>query len=297
MSTAIYRLQRVEDVPLELLFLDDSVQKGHRGKMGKLVAAGGVLLDEGALRPLQERIDGICAQFHVPPTCEIKWSPPKGNWIRENLDEDARQDLQTRVLEAALEYKARALAVVFDTGRTSLQGAKALRKALEYAFERATMYLEDQEKLGLIVADRPGGSKKEEEEFLEDVLGTIAWGTEYVQPKQIPINILTTPSHLVRHLQVADLVVGITTAMVAGNLSFAEPLFPIVKQMFLRNAYDYIGGTGLKLFPKQLSNLYYWVLGEDVFAKVAANTGWALPHEGFPYYSDGFDPAPQKIGH
>jgi hypothetical protein len=279
---------------MQLLFLDDSVQKGHRGKMGKLVAAGGVLLDEAALRPLQERIDGICAQFQIPLGCEIKWSPPKGNWIREHLDEQARQDLQTRVLEAALEHEAKALVVIFDTGRTSLQGAKALRKALEYAFERATMHLEDEGKLGLIVADRPGGSKKEEEAFLEDVLSTIAWGTEYVQPKQIPINILTTPSHLVRHLQVADLVVGVTTAMVAGNLTFAEPLFPIVKQMLLRNAYDYIGGTGLKLFPKELSNLYYWVLGEDVFAKVAANSGWGLPREGFPYYSTGFDSSPEK---
>jgi len=60
--------------------------------------------------------------------------------------------------------------------------------------------------------------------------------------------------------------------------------------MFCKNANDTAGGTGLKLFPDlELCNLFFYVLGEDVFWKVGMNSGWGLPWRQFPYYYDGFD--------
>src|SRR5690606_5775923 len=104
-----------------------------------------------------------------------------------------------------------------------------------------------------------------------------------VGPEQIALNILTTPSHLVKQLQLADLVTSITAAMVSGQDRYAKPLFPIVKSMLIGNHYGYIGGTGLKLFPDSLINLYYWILDEARNVKVSHGAGIALPHSAYAY--------------
>lgn len=281
---------------MDIFFLDDSVQNGKRGGMGQLVAVGGILFKEEILQPIQDQVNAICSEFKMPIGCELKWSPSADNWIYKNLVGDDRLACFQRVLSAASELGARAIVVVFDTGRTSVKGVKALRKALDYVFERTTMHLERENRLGLMVADRPGGGKKQEDYLLESVLTTIQSGTDFVPPKQIPINIVTTSSRFVRHLQLADLIVGITTAMVGGKTKFAEPLFPLIKSTFVKNSFGYVGGTGLKLYPNELLNLYYWVLGEGTFSRVGMNTGWTLPWRDWPYFYNGDDPSPQKKG-
>lgn len=277
---------------MNILFLDESIQTGARGEMGQLVGVGVLILEENVLRALHDEVDATCQDFGVPSGCELKWSPSRKNWIHSNLVDEDRQECYRRILDVTSNRGARVLAVVFDTGRTSVKGSTALRQALDYAFERATIHLENEGQLGLIVADRPGGGRKEENTFLRDVLKTIESGTEFVPAKQIPINILTTPSSLVRHLQLADLVIGITTAMVAGATDFAGPLFSIVKEMFIKNTFGYIGGTGLKLFPNELTNLYHWILREDTFCRVGMKSGWTLPWPEWPYFYDGRDPSP-----
>lgn len=116
-------------------------------------------------------------------------------------------------------------------------------------------------------------------------------GTAFVPPDRIQLNILTTTSHLVRHLQLADLVTGITTAAVAGN-PFGLGLIGKVTPLFITNSLGTVGGTGLKLFPDELVNLYHHVIGEDVYAKASAMAGYGLPLERWskkgaelPYYS------------
>ncbi len=137
-----------------------------------------------------------------------------------------------------------------------------------------------------MIADRPGGSHKQDEAFLSDFLERVNNGTIHVGPDRVALNILTTPSHLVKHLQLADLVTSITAAMVAGQDRYAGELFPLVKKMFISNHFGYIGGSGLKLFPDDLWNLYHWVLGEDAYVKVSMSGGIGLPHKGSPYAED-----------
>lgn len=175
------------------------------------------------------------------------------------------------------------MVVAWDEGRTTLKGEKAFKKVIDFAFERIAMHLAKNEKLGVIVADRPGGGHKEDDQFLAEFLDRVNEGTEYVVPEHVPINILTTPSHLQRHLQVADLVTAITCAMVAGQTTYAKPYFPIIKGMLISNHHGYIGGTGLKVFPDELINLYHWVLEETHFVKVAMNAGFPIPRKGRPY--------------
>jgi hypothetical protein len=153
------------------------------------------------------------------------------------------------------------------------------------------MCLQDRQSLGLIICDRPGGSKKEEDVMLAQVLDTILEGTDFIPPTQVVLNILTTSSHLVTELQLADLVTGITTAMVAGDVGYAEALFEEIRPMLHRNALGYAGGAGLKLYPVDLLNLHYWVGKEDTFVKLGMNLNWKLPHKDWPYATDGFDAA------
>jgi len=275
---------------VEVLFLDDSVQDGRRGGLGQLVAVGGVFVLEEKLQPLERKVSEICSAYGVPKGCEVKWSPPPANWIHDHLLDARRAACYTDILRAAAENQVRAVVAIHDRGRMPIEIKAAISQNLTYVFERATIYLENAERLGLIVADKPGGGKKQEEEVLEDVLDTILSGTDFVPPTQIPINVLTTHSRLVRSLQVADLVVGITTSMVAGAVKYAAPLFPLIMPMFLRHHYKgTIGGTGLKLHPSSLCNLYHWVLGEDAMWRLQNYEGWIrskLPDPAWAYADD-----------
>ena len=93
---------------------------------------------------------------------------------------------------------------------------------------------------------------------------------------------LTAPSHHHEHLQLADLVAGATTAAVAGN-KWGMAMVPALDGLFHRNFFGTIGGTGLKVFPEQLTNLYFHVLGEDTFNKVAGSVGYPLPDKRMAY--------------
>ena len=272
---------------MELFFADDSTQKGVRPGMGKLVGFGGALFPDSAVRPFATEVNQVAKDFGIPPDEEIKWSPKRGSWIYDNLKGDDRTDCYRRILQSASGHGARTLVIVWDTGRTTLQGDKALEKCIDFAFERLSVNLSKRNEEALIVADRPGGGRKQEEGMLSKFLERVLLGTEYSVPDWCALNILTTPSKLLRQLQLADVITGITTAMVAGQYKYAYPLFPEVKSMLIMNYYGTIGGTGLKLFPDDLTNLYRWVLEEDTFWKVGQNSGFGLPASRYPYMEDG----------
>ena len=269
---------------MELFFADDSTHKGVRDGMGKIISFGGVFVSPEALMPLEQQITDICQKkYAIPEGEEIKWSPKKKSWIYENLHGEKRTECYREIIQAALDHGVKAIVICWDEGRTTLKGERAFNKALDFAFERISVHLEKQDTIGLMIADRPGGSHKQDEAFLSDFLERVNNGTVHVGPDRVALNILTTPSHLVKHLQLADLVTSITAAMVAGHDRYAGELFPLVKKMFISNHFGYIGGSGLKLFPDDLWNLYHWVLGEDAYVKVSMSGGIGLPHKGLPY--------------
>lgn len=278
---------------MDIFFADDSVQKGHRSGMNQLVAMGGLCLREDAIRPLKDAVDALCDQAGVPSGTELKWSPGRNNWLRDNLQADERSRLFSGAVRAAGDLGGRVVVVVWDTGRPTLKNAAALRKVLDYLLERVTIHLGFQSRLGLVICDRPGGGHRTEDRLLADVLTTIEGGTEYVKSTQLVLNMVATPSHLSRQLQVADLVTGSTTAMVAGETRFASPIFAEVRKLMLKNSLGYIGGTSLKLFPDNLTNLYHYVLGEDVYVRPLARSGIPLPWKHLPYYYDGNDSSPR----
>jgi hypothetical protein len=268
---------------MEFFFADDSKQKSSREGMGNILGFGGIFANKEILGELERQVKAICDEYAIPHEEEIKWSPNRGSWIRENLHGMHRVSCYSRILSAAKGLGCRALVVAWDEGRTTLKGERAFDKILDFAFERITMHLSKIGKLGVIIADRPGGGARDDAHFLSNFLTRVQKGTVHVRPERVPINILTTPSHLQVHLQIADLVTAITCAMVAGQNQYASEYFPIVKDMLIENAYGYKGGAGLKIFPDNLVNLYFHVLGETEFSKVAMSIGWGLPDKSLPY--------------
>ena len=77
-------------------------------------------------------------------------------------------------------------------------------------------------------------------------------GTEYVKPSNIVMNLLTTESHLSAALQVADLVVGITTGMCTLRRKYALEYWDAVRHNFHRNQNGKVMGCGLKVFPNEI---------------------------------------------
>lgn len=268
---------------MHIIFIDDSGQRGKREGMGDLVSVGGIILPENKIEDFQDSLNKVCIDAGIPTNCEIKWSPPPESWIYKNLVKEDRENCYRDLLETARDCSAKVIVIVFDTGRTSCKKQAATLKALEFFIERARMYLEDNDALGIIVADQPSGGRKDESRFLSETLVAIQQGSEFVPPKQIPLNILTTPSRLIRPLQIADLVVGITTGFVGGYTKYTKPLFPIIKEMMIINSLSFIGGSGLKIFPESLTNLYWWVLGEECYGKASAMAGHSLPDQRYLY--------------
>ena len=74
--------------------------------------------------------------------------------------------------------------------------------------------------------------------------------------------------------------------MVCGAYDYAAPLFPLVRQLLIRNKFDHIGGTGLKVFPDDLVNLYHWVLQEQFLHRGGGAVAYPLPSPKISYASD-----------
>jgi hypothetical protein len=260
---------------MEVFFADDSSQRGRRPTMGRLVSFGGFLLNEQAIRPLGLAVDGIAKEFGIPPDTEIKWSPARDNWIYSNLVDEARKQCYARLMRALGEFEAEALVVTWAEGHSSLKGDTAFQHCLSYAFERITILLSKQNRNGIVVADRPGGGRREEDQFLASFLNRVRLGTEFVMPERVLLNILTAPSHMIRQLQLADLIVGATTAMVGGLYDYAPLIFDEIRPLFVKNSFALAGGTGLKICPDRLENLYFWILKENKYS--LPNSEYFLP--------------------
>jgi hypothetical protein len=270
---------------VHVIFVDDSAQKGRRRGMGQLLALGGVILPEEAIAPYSAGVDKIYDTLGVPGRTEMKWNVPDGNFLK-TAPAGVRQSLYGSAIDLAAELNVRSVVVVWDTGRTSLQGDEAKRRVLQYLYERVSVALDKLGGIGVVVADKPGGGPKDEAKWLSRTLDLTDYGTEFVKPDKIVMAVVTAPSHHLRHLQLADVVVSATTAAVAGGNQFSQQLVPALMKIAHRNALGYVGGAGIKLFPNELINLHHWAFGEDTFAKVAMSTGWQLPWREWEYATD-----------
>lgn len=272
---------------MRIAYVDDTKQRGRRQDMGQLVALGAAIFDEEQIQPFAQAFRALYDEFEVPHDVELKWSNPQNrNWWAESDENKAKQTpMRERVLQLAQEHGVRVIVVVWDLkgGVARAGGEEPEDAVVTFMFERISAQLENAQHRGIIVFDKPGGDHRDEANWLTGRAEMVRVGTEYVKPNAVVTQILTAPSHLHPHLQLADLIAGSVTAAVAGN-RYGIALIPLIKPMMCTNWRGYIGGTGLKLYPDALNNLNHWVLGEHSFARGAG--GVALPSERWRYSAD-----------
>ncbi len=231
---------------MNILFVDDSIQ------YKQYVGVGGVILHD-------DKINSLCTLFkqkkqvhHIPIEEEIKWSPDKDSWVVKNLTGDNRISAYSDILDLLKKFNSKTLVAVFQGMGKKLNTKEAKWKCIKFITERFQFYLQGQEdKNGIIIADFPG-SGKEEKELLQKYFQLKENGTGYVKPENIVMNLLTTESHLNPALQLADLVVGITTGMCTPQRVNASHYWEIIKRSFYCNQQGQVIGCGLKVYPKEM---------------------------------------------
>lgn len=270
---------------MHLIFIDDSKQtSATRPGVGPLVAAGAVMVDADVARSAEKALDGLCAAAGFPAGEEFKWSPGRECWMRTALVAEPRDTFFRGVIDVLLAHGVLAHVVIEDANRARATrwDRSAEDDVVIMLLERLANRLKELRSTGLLVADRPGGNRPEEDRFISDCLLALETGTAYVQHEELSF-VLTTDSRFVRLLQAADLVTSCMTAYVAGEPTYAPgiaqamlPLFPV--------SYGRRGGPSIKLHPDfTFGNLYHWLFGDEDFVRF--QSGVALPYKGFGYFN------------
>ncbi len=269
---------------MDFIFADDSRQKNpSRPGMGPLVAIGGIYVPGDAVKNLEREIDNLCSKYKFPPRDEFKWSPGRELWMRSNLIGEDRQNFFLELLSLYEGKGIKAIIIIEDTNyNPAITGRSAEEDVSILFLERAHKLLAQLGNYGVIIVDRPSGDRGEEDKFLSKCLETIQAGTSYVKPERIAINVLSTPSKLIRILQLADVIASSTMACVSGESNYSLPIFKEVKKLLWRVS-DRIGGVGLKIHPDYIYvNLYHWLLGDEHYWK--GNMGIPLPIKSRCFY-------------
>lgn len=275
---------------LDLFVIDDSTQnKPTRPGMGKLVAVGSIHAPGENVRDLESDLEALCKKTGFPdgPTGEFKWSPGKELWMHKGLVNVDRTKFYKRALKLAREADCTVMVMMEDATKKPANVGKTPEQDVVLMFlERVQAVLESwPARAGIVLADRPSA---EEDKFLLACLEVLQQGTDFTVPVNVAFNVVATSSHLVRLLQLADLVTSCSVAFVSGEPKWSPPIFQKILPM-VRTEYDRKGGCGIKIHPDfRYRNLYHWLFGDEDFVRY--QTGWPLPEKARSYFSSADTP-------
>lgn len=265
------------------IFADDSRQEQPtREGMGPLVATGGFAIDADKAKSLETTLERVCDEFDFPDGEEFKWSPGPKLWMRKNLVDAERERFFNRVLDEARRHEVRVFVAVVDCEKQAATGAADPKQdATQLFLERVNNFLRTRNEDGVIIVDRPGGDRTSETKFLMECLETIRIGTKFVDFDRLAFNVVSTPSSLIRLLQLADFFTSCSLARIAGEKNYSPQFFRRFLGMFDQKD-GRIGGVGVKLHPDyKYANLYHWLLHDKWYMK--QSTGAQFPLRDRPY--------------
>jgi hypothetical protein len=268
---------------MDIFFADDSVQRAPtREGMNRLVAVGGLYVPSEGVNALERQINQACVAAGFPPGEEFKWSPGREDWLHHGLTGRPRAEFFLQVLRACAEARVSAAVAISDTGSKHPRNCRSHEEfVVQLLIERVEWLAANAGRDVIVVFDRPGGAHADEENFLADCLEVIQSGTPYLRPQRIALNALSTSSHFVRLLQVADLCAGCVTAFVAGEHRYSPEVMAVLRPMLTTNG-DRMGGFGIKIHPDfWYANLYHWLFGDAHLWR--GNIGYPLPLSSHPY--------------
>lgn len=270
---------------MQFIFVDDSKQKKPtRPGMGPLNALGGVFVSHDALPGLEREIETLCGSAGFARTDEFKWSPRSGDWMYGNLTNADREAFFLSVVDAlAAADVCLNLCAVDESRNPANWDCNPEEDVTRLYIERADRRLKARGQYGVIIADRPGGGRKAEDDFMAHCAKLLEVGTTYVKPERIAMNVLTADSKMVRLLQAADLVTGCTLAYVSGEKKWSPAIFTRLLPLFYTDS-GRRGGVSAKLHPDFVfGNLYHWLFADTHLWKY--NMGVPLPLASRPYAS------------
>src|ERR1700728_1086744 len=271
------------------LFADDSLQESPtRPGMGPLLATGGLYVPGDEVRHLEDLIDATCDKYRVPKGEEFKWSPRRGSWMHSGLTGASRAGFFGEVLVHCVAVSAEACVVIVDKNSSTATGSKSTAEyATELLIRQVDRIALRRSATTIIVVDRPGGGRGEEERLLTAALDVLKYGSAHTLPRQIALNPLCTTSHFIRLLQAADVVVSCVTQFVAGEARFSPGVFHGSVKPLLR--VNPVGGSAITVHPEiKYANLYHWLFGDVKYMQ--ATLGYSLPILAYPYAKDAVTP-------
>ncbi len=217
-----------------VVFLDESHIRGT-GYLGRC----GVAVEDGQLLPMETAFREILSRAGVPLNdpgldVEVKWSPRHGNWIRENLDANQRRQLYRDLLTLLAAHDTRLIGAIFHYANIAAWSAdvnRARRESYIHVFERIEFHAQRQSQPALVVADHeddPISTRQRVTETFELVRS----GSEYLQLGSIYKHVWPAESERHAGIQLADLVAGITTCMVANQQNYASQYWDLLRGRF-----------------------------------------------------------------
>jgi hypothetical protein len=233
-----------------------------------MIASGGILVSGEHIKPLEAEINGLCTSVGFPRGEVFKWSPKRGvHWMYDQLIDDRRTGFQTEVLRLLRKRECKVIFVAEDKGCKKAENTSDSHEidVVKLLVERVDRFLKGKISQGIIICDRPGGDRKQEDKFLAKCLDTLQEGTRYVVPSTISMAILSCPYKLSRMLQAADLVASSILAHVSGEDTHSKPIVDEIKPLIYSDL-GRVGGVGVKLHPDyKYRNLYHWLFGDARF--------------------------------
>jgi hypothetical protein len=245
-----------------ILFLDDSLREKD-----KFVGIGGVILHDTCLSSICQLFEAVKEKYGIPSDAEIKWSPKRDNWIYNNLVDENRNSAYSTLLNLVKVCNGRAMVAIIRRDITPFNTKKAKWLCLEFVSERFQFFLQSQgDKNGIIIQDFPS-NHSENKKLLNDYSQFRKKGTRYVKPSNIIMNLLTTESQYHPGLQIADLIIGVATAICTDDKGYASNFWPTVKANLHQSTTGNIIGCGLKVFPQESAKEVYARLFPEHFEK------------------------------
>lgn len=251
---------------MKLLFLDDS-----SSREAWYAGYGGFSIDSGELRGFSDGLQSIKHQFGIPSTVEVKWSPEPGHFLRSHF-KGTRHDLYREVLGLLPKHRCQVMCAVhalrecygvalhgWTRAEATLWAAKQQLRFLAERFEKPLLTAAND--YGMIVCDQ-FSTRGEDAQVAQHFSYDMLFGTAYRTMERIPHVPLMTESKHSPPVQVADIVVGITTSAISGG-KYGIALFEHVAPHMLWNPHEHaisfacslssgVLGYGLKVFPNKL---------------------------------------------
>jgi hypothetical protein len=204
---------------------------------------------------LTQQINSCCKEAGFPLGEEFKWSPSRDHWMRTNLTDQRRHDFFFSILQFADLCYVEAIVAVVDINGPLAKHVSSEHDLATFVLERIDSKLRDEDTHGIIIADRPGGDRPNENEFIDDWQAILQNGTDFYDLVNIALPPLCTDSTFSRLLQLADLIVSCTTQYLAGENIYSPPIFRKIRSLFYRRQ-DRFPGYGLKIWPD--NNMVLW---------------------------------------